>query len=99
MNPVPRRVYRRETFLIGIVTIFRSFRRLRGSGWTGTDVFPRICSQAAIDHPNTTGCYAGRGLVDLFWSQKPPILHLDNKQPLCLASASALILDPPCTTC
>ena len=64
----------------------------------GQNVFPRIRSQAAIDHPDTTGCHAGGGLVDLSWSQKTPVLLLDKRQPLCLASASALILDPPCIT-
>jgi len=66
------------------------------SGRYGTDVFPRACSQAAIDRPNATERYTGGGLIDFSWSQKTPVLLLNRNQPLCLASASALTLDPPC---
>lgn len=56
---------------------------------TGSDVFSRICSQAVIDRPNAAGRYTGRGLVDLCRAPKTPVLLIDEKQPLCLASASA----------
>jgi len=82
--------------LIGSAAGFRSFRCLRGSGCYGTDVFSRICSQTAIDCPNATERYAGGGLVDFSWSQKTPVLLLNRNQSLCLASASALFLDPQC---
>ena len=82
--------------MLSLIGIAARSRYLRVTGpKRGTDVFPRIRSQAAVYRSNVTKYCTGRGLVDFSWPQKTPFLRYNSNQPLCLASAGALIQDPP----